>query len=162
MHISHVAGNLSHANEESQPRHVITLLISTQASSGKVRREELKNFSFHSLFLCQIGVTVYSRRRRLQFSALDLRRSQRAPGTLLWTLFFWARSIHQGQEGHRLLDEAGRQRLHPQTGIFCDAGLLRREQAVGTPLSPKPSQTQPNQLLLLLSRGCQLSAFTSR
>lgn len=50
MHISHVAGNLSHANEESQPRHVITLLISTQASSGKVRREELKNFSFHSLF----------------------------------------------------------------------------------------------------------------
>lgn len=88
MHISHVAGNLSHANEESQPRHVITLLISTQASSGKVRREELKNFTFHSLFLCQIGVTVYSRRRRLQFSALDLRRSQRAPGTLLWTSFF--------------------------------------------------------------------------
>lgn len=44
MHISHVAGNLSKANEESYPCHIITLLISTQASSEKVRREKPRNF----------------------------------------------------------------------------------------------------------------------
>lgn len=55
MHISHVAGNLSKANEESHRHHVITRLISTRASSGRVRREELRNFTFWSLFCAKSG-----------------------------------------------------------------------------------------------------------
>lgn len=55
MPISHVAGNLSKANEESHPRHGITWIISTRASSGKVRKEELRNLAFWRLFWTKSG-----------------------------------------------------------------------------------------------------------
>lgn len=146
MRISHVAGNFACTNEKLQPRHIITLLISTQTTSGKVRREGLRNFTFFCTKLGSLGAEGGVRIALCPGFLLFLKVLR----TVLWILFLHC--LHPSRMGRMLAPSSNRD------------FLLQWDKAMGKPLFQKrKDKEQPNQLILCFSSlwGCQQSTLTS-